>query len=107
MAAVALRTVVGLRVSAVLQRHVHLSRRAQARHIPGKKGPTAPPTAAVVLALLTPVTLVHCTLENAPLLQVHGLQEDPLSICEALGMDYGWYQGVTAEQHSPPWTTPP
>lgn len=51
-------------------------------------------------------TLLHFTLDNAPMLQVHGIQEDHRIICEALGIDYGWYQGVTAEQHSPPWTTP-
>jgi transposase len=107
IAALAMLTVVGLLVYAVIQRQVRLYLRDHDRHIPGNKGPTATPTAAVVLALFTPVTLVHFTLDNTPMLQVHGIQEDHLSICEALGIDYGWYQGVTAEQNSPPWTTPP
>jgi transposase len=107
IAALAMLTVVGLLVYAVIQRQVRLSLRDHERHIPGNKGPTATPTAAVVFALFTPVTLLHCTLDNAPMLQVHGIQEDHLIICEALGIDYGGYQGVTAEQNSPPWTTPP
>jgi hypothetical protein len=56
---------------------------------------------------LTPVTLLHFTLDHAPLRQVHGIPEEHLLICEALGIDYGWYQGGTAEQNSPPWTTLP
>ena len=107
IAALAMLTVVGLLVYAVIQRQVRLYLRDHERHIPGNKGPTATPTAAVVFALFTPVTLVHFTLDNAPMLQVHGIHEDHLIICEALGIDYGWYQGVTAEQNSPPWTTPP
>jgi transposase len=107
IAALAMLTVVGLLVSAVIQRQVRLSLRDHEQHIPGNKGPTATPTAAVVFALFMPVTLVHFTLDNAPMLHVHGIQEDHLIICEALGIDYGWYQGVTAEQNSPPWTTPP
>jgi hypothetical protein len=107
IAALAMLTVVGLLVYAVIQRQVRLSLRDHAQHIPGNKGPTATPTAAVVFALFTPVTLVHFTLDNAPMLHVHGIQEDHLIICEALEIDYGWYQGVTAEHNSPPWTTPP
>jgi transposase len=53
MAAFAVRTVVGLLVYAVMQRQVRLSRRDHDRHIPGNKGPTATPTAAVVFALFT------------------------------------------------------
>jgi transposase len=107
IAALAMLTVVGLLVYAVIQRQVRLYLRDHERHIPGNKGPTATPTAAVVFALFTPVTLVHFTVDNAPMLQVHGIQEDHLIICEALGIDYVWYQGVTAEQNSLPWTTPP
>jgi transposase len=107
IAALAMLTVVGLLVYAVIQRQVRLYLRDHERHIPGNKGPTATPTAAVVFALFTPVTLVHCTVNNAPMLQVHGIQEDHLIVCEALGIDYVWDQGVTAEQTSPPWTTPP
>jgi hypothetical protein len=74
IAALAMLTVVGLLVYAVIQRQVRLYLRNHARHIPGNKGPTATPTAAVVFALFTPVTLVHFAVDNAPLLEVHGLQ---------------------------------
>ena len=73
IAALAMLTVVGLLVYAVIQRQVRLYLRDHERHIPGNKGPTATPTAAVVFALFTPVTLVHFTLDNSPMLQVHGL----------------------------------
>jgi hypothetical protein len=75
MAALAMLTVVGLLVYAVIQRQVRLSLRAHDPHRPGNKGPTATPTAAVVLALFTPVTLVHFAVDNASILQVHGLQD--------------------------------
>jgi hypothetical protein len=62
---------------------------------------------AVVFALFTPVTLVHFAVDNAPLLQVHGLQEDHLIICEAVGIDHAWYQTVAAGQNSLLSATPP
>jgi hypothetical protein len=71
-------------VYAIIQRQVRLSLRDHDRHIPGNKGPTATPTAAVVFALFTPVTLVHFAVDNAPILQVHGIQDDHLIVCEAV-----------------------
>src|SRR5499426_3138876 len=59
IAALAMLTVVGLLVYAVIQRQVRLSLHEHERQIPGNKGLTATPTAAVVFALFTPVTLVH------------------------------------------------
>jgi len=58
IAALAMPTVVGLLVYAVIQRQVRLYLREHKRQIPGNKGPTATPTAAVVFTLFTPVTLV-------------------------------------------------
>jgi len=107
IAALAMRTVVGLLVYAVIQRQVRLYLRDHDRHIPGNKGPTATPTAAVVFALFTPVTLVHFAMDNAPILHVHRIQEDHLIVCEAVGIDHAWYQGVAAGQNSLPSTTPP
>ena len=66
------------------QRQVRLYLRDHDRHIPGNKGLTATPTAAVVFALFTPVTLVHFAVGNAPSLHVHGIGEDHLMICEAV-----------------------
>jgi len=107
IAALAMLTVVGLLVYAIIQRQVRLYLRDHDRHIPGNKGPTATPTAAVVFALFTPVTLVHFAVDNAPILQVHGIQDDHLIVCEAVGIDHTWYQGVAAGQNSLLSTTPP
>src|SRR5262249_25434945 len=52
MAALALLTVVGLLVYTVMQRQVRLSLHEHDQHIPGNKGLTATPPAAVVFALL-------------------------------------------------------
>jgi transposase len=107
IAALAMLTVVGLLVYAVIQRQVRLYLRDHDRQIPGNKGATAIPTAAVVFALFTPVTLVHFAMDNAPILHVHGIQEDHLIVCEAVGIDHAWYQGEAAGQNSLPSTTPP
>ena len=107
IAALAMLTVVGLLVYAVIQRQVRLYLHDHAQHVPGNKGLTAMPTAAVVFALFTPVTLVHFTVDNAPILQVHGIQEDHLIICEAVGIDRAWYQGAAVGQNSLLSATPP
>jgi transposase len=100
IAALAMLTVVSLLVYAVIQRQVRLYLREHNQHIPGNKGPTALPTAAVVFDLFTPVTLVHCVVDNVPILHVHGIREDQLIICEAVGIDHAWYQGAAAGQNS-------
>jgi hypothetical protein len=107
MVALALLTVVGWLGYAVIPRHVRLSLRDHERHIPGNKGLTATPTAAVVFALLTPVMLVHGTVDHIPSLQVHGVQDYPLLICDAVGMAQAWYPGVATGQNSLPRSTPP
>jgi hypothetical protein len=107
IAALAMLTVVGLLVYTVIQRQVRHYLREQNQQMPGNKGPTALPTAAVVFALFTPVTLVHFAMDNAPILHVHGIQEDHLIVCDAVGIDRAWYQGVAAGQNSLLSTTPP
>ena len=52
-------TVMGLLVSSVIQRQVRLSLRTHDQQMPGHKGTTAIPTAAVVLALFAQVALVQ------------------------------------------------
>jgi len=107
IAALALLTVVGLLVYAVIQRQGRLSLRDHHQQIPGNKGLTALPTAAVVFDLFTPVTLVHDTVDKGPILHVHGIREDHLLICEAVGIDHTWYQGAAAGQNSLLSATPP
>jgi hypothetical protein len=96
MAALAMLTVVGFLVYAVIQQQVRLSLRDHDRHIPGNKGPTATPTAAVVFALFTPVMLVHGMVDNTPSRQVHGIQDYHRMVCDAVGIDQAWYQGGCA-----------
>src|SRR5262249_4271787 len=107
IAALAMRTVVGLLVYAVIQRQVRLYLCGHDRPLPGNKGLTSTPTAAVVFALLTPVMLVHFAADNTPSLQVHGVQDYHWIVCHAVGIEQAWYQGVAPGQNSPPWTTPP
>ena len=55
IAALAMLTVLSLLVYAVIQRQVRLYLRIQDQQLPGTKGATASPTAAVVLSLFAPV----------------------------------------------------
>jgi hypothetical protein len=91
----------------VIQRQVRLYLHAHGQHVPGNKGPTATPTAAVVFALFAPVMLVQFVVDNRTSLQGHGVQDHHLLICEAVGIDPAWYQGVATGQNSLPRTTPP
>ena len=107
IAALAMLTVVGLLVYAVIQRQVRLYLREHERQLPGNKGLTATPTAAVVFALFTPVMLVYSTVDDSPSLQVHGIQDYHRLICDAVGIAQTWYQGGTTGQNSLLRTTPP
>src|SRR5215468_6395539 len=107
IAALAMLTVVGLLVYAVIQQQVRLHLRDHAQQVPGNKGPTATPTAAVVFALFAPVTLVQFAVGTTISRQVHGIQDHHLLVCEAVGIDPAWYHGVATEQNSRPRTTPP
>ena len=107
IAALAMLTVVGLLVYAVIQRQVRLYLRDHDRYIPGNKGPTATPTAAVVLALFTPVMLVQFAMDHTTSFQVHGIQDYHLLVCDAVSIDQAWYQGVAMGQNSLLPTIPP
>ena len=74
IAALALLTVVGLLVYSIIQRQVRLYLRTHAQQLPGNKGPTATPTAAVELALFAQVALVQCWLGEQVVAQVYGIQ---------------------------------
>jgi heme/copper-type cytochrome/quinol oxidase subunit 2 len=107
MVALAMLTVVGLVVYVVIRWQVRLYLHDHDRHVPGNKGPTATPTAAVVFALFTPVMLVQFAMDHTPSLQMHGVQDYHLLVCDAVGIDQAWYQRVVAGQNSLPRTTPP
>jgi transposase len=92
IAALAMLTVVGLLVYGLMQRQVRLYLHHQQQHVPGNKGPTATPTAAVLLSLFTPVTMVHIQVDQTVVRQVYGWQDYHRLVCDALGLDSSWYE---------------
>ena len=107
LAALAMRTVVGLLGYAVSQRQGRLSLHAHDQHVPGNTGPTATPTAAVGFALFAPVRLVQCAMAKATSREVQGVQGHHRIVCDAVGIDPAWYQGRATGQNSLPRATPP
>ena len=91
IAALAMLTVVGLLVYSVIQRQVRLYLRTHAQQLPGNKGMTAIPTAAVVLALFAQVALVQLRIDEHEVTQLSGVQPQHLLVCAALGLDSSWY----------------
>ena len=51
--------------------------------------------------------LVQFAMDHTTGLQVHGIQDDHLLVCDAVGIDQAWYQGVATGQNSLPRTIPP
>jgi transposase len=92
IAALAMLTVLGLLVYSIIQRQVRLYLRSQHQQVPGNKGATATPTAAVVLALFAQVALVQFWLGEHAVAQVYGVQPHHLLVCDALGLDHAWYE---------------
>ena len=99
LAALAMLTVVGLLVYTLIQRQVRLYLHAQHQGLPGNKGRTSTPTAAVVLALFTPVMLVQLRIDNTTVQHIYGVQPHHLTVCDALGIDRTWYE-VSSNQEN-------
>ena len=74
IAALAMLTVIGLLVYSLIQRQVRLYLRTHDQQIPGNKGLTATPTAAVVLALFAHIALVQFQIGDQEGEQVYGVQ---------------------------------
>jgi hypothetical protein len=91
IAALAMRTVIGWLVSSIIQRQGRLYLRPHDQQLPGNKGTTAPPTAAVVLALFAQVALVRLSMGDQVIEQIYGVQPHHLLLCDALGLDASWY----------------
>jgi transposase len=98
IAALAMLTVVGLLVYSVIQRQVRLYLRTHDQRLPGNKGMTTTPTAAVVLALFAQVALVQLWIDEQTVVQVSGVQPHHLLICDALGLDHAWYAAPSAHK---------
>ena len=84
---------------ALIPRQVRLYRRHHGQQLPGNKGETAIPTAAVVLSLFVQVMMVQLEVENEVSFQVYGLQDHHLMICDALGIDRLWYASPPTGQN--------
>ena len=91
IAALAMRTVVGLLVYSVIQRQVRLHLLTHDQQVPSNKGETATPTAAVGFALFASVAIVQLRLGQREVQQVYGMQSHHLLVCDALGLDDSWY----------------
>ncbi|MEE8291790.1 MAG: IS1634 family transposase [Candidatus Tectomicrobia bacterium] len=99
IAALAMLTVVGLLVYSLIQRQVRQYLQQHQQAIPGNKGDTALPTAAVVFASFASVTQVHVDLDGIDVCQVHGWQVHHGLICQALGLDEFWYEGSVDQKN--------
>ena len=97
IAALAMLTVLGLLVYSVIQRQVRLYLRTHDQQIPGNKGMTATPTAAVGLALFAQVFMIQLGVDDQQVEQMYGVQSYHLRLCDALGLDSSWY-GVPSAQ---------
>jgi hypothetical protein len=99
IAALAMLTVLGLLVYALIQRQVQLYLHTYSQQLPGNKGTTARPTAAVVFALFAPVTLVHLRLGSTEIYEMYGVDGHHWLVCEALGLERTWYRAPITEKN--------
>jgi transposase len=106
IAALAMLTVLGLLVYSVIQRQVRLYLRMHDQQLPGNKGLTATPTAAVVLALFTQVALVQLWIDDQEITQLSGVQPYHLLVCDALGLDSSWYAVPSGQKNDRDIQTP-
>jgi transposase len=106
IAALAMLTVLGLLVYSVIQRQVRLYLRTHDQQLPGNKGLTASPTAAVVLALFAQVALVQLWIDGQEVTQLSGVQPYHLLVCDALGLDSSWYEASLAQKNGRDIQTP-
>jgi transposase len=100
IAALAMLTVVGLLIYALIQRQVRLYLQNQQQQLPGNKGMTATPTAAVVLSLFTPVMLVQLRMDHTIVPHIYGVQPHHLMVCDALGLNRAWYAVASHQENS-------
>ena len=106
IAALAMLTVLGLLVYSVIQRQVRLYRRTHDQQLPGNKGLTTIPTAAVVLALFAQVALVQLWIDEQEVQQIYGLQPHHRLVCHALDLDSSWYAVPLAQKSGGDGQTP-
>lgn len=106
IATLAMLTVIGLLVYTVIQRQVRLYLRMHDQQVPGNKGETAMPTAAVVFALFSSVALVQIQVSGQKVYDMYGVQPHHWLICDALGLNYAWYEAPAAHKNGKRTHTP-
>jgi hypothetical protein len=93
-------------VSSVIPRQGRLSLRTPDQQRPGNQGLTAIPTAAVVVALVTPVARVQGWREEPEGAPLSGVQPAHLLVCAALGLDASWYAVPSGQKNGRDMQTP-
>jgi len=106
IAALAMLTVLGLLVYSVIQRQVRLYLHTHDQQLPGNKGLTATPTAAVVLTLFAQVAFIQLVIDDQEVGQIYGVQPPHLLLCDALGLDRSWYTAPSAQKSARDIQTP-
>jgi hypothetical protein len=106
IAALAMLTVLGLLVYSVIQRQVRLYLLTRDQQLPGNKGTTATPTAAVVVSLFSQVTRVPLQRGQRQVWHMYGVQPHHLLICDALELDHAWDEPRTASKNVKRASTP-
>jgi hypothetical protein len=76
------------------------------QQLPGNKGLTATPTAAVVLALCAHGALVQGWIDEQEVTPIAGLQPYHRLVCDALGLDSSWDAGPSAHKNGRDIQTP-
>jgi hypothetical protein len=99
-------TVLGFLGYSVSQRQVRLYLRTHDQQLPGNKGLTATPTAAVVLALFAQRALVRLWIDGQAGTQLSGVQAYHLLVCDARGLDSSWYAVPSAQKNGRDIQTP-
>jgi hypothetical protein len=100
IAALAMLTVVGLLVYALIQRQVRRYLHDQEQALPGNTGMTTTPTAAVILTLFSPVMMVQLRMDNITGHHIYGVQPHHLLVCTAIGIDPAWYEVPSHQEKS-------
>jgi hypothetical protein len=90
----------------VIQRQVRLYLRTHDQQLPGNKGLTTPPTAAVVVALFAQIALGQLRIEAQEIVQIAGVQPYPLLVRDALGLDSSWYEAASVQKNGRDIQTP-
>jgi hypothetical protein len=99
LAALAMLTGVGLLSYRLIHRHVRQDLQQQ-QAMPGNKGDTARPTAAVVLEAFPCVTQVQVDVDGVSICRVYGWQAHHQLVCQALALDESWYDRPVEQKNN-------